>query len=151
MSSEENTFEGGLESLGEVKDSIDAHQAVGRWWAKAILRPSFDNGEEDMVNIIASLEAARTSAAGRSEVEEKIGGFAEALAHISRQRKLDSIAVSYDPGSVLQEAATLAGMPVNGVSTFPWISSTDIREGKVLAHMGCGQPVEQIWPPQERA
>ena len=143
----EKVYSGGIDQLDSVENSTDAHQAVGRWWAHAILKSSFDNGEADSANQMAQIMAVASSIKSLDGIESKIGGFAEALADLSREHELDFIRVDYNPGQILVKAAALAEMPINDMFTFPWKSGTSITDGIVSAQLGYNQGYVQIWPP----
>lgn len=154
---DEKKFEGGLETLQSVDEAKDAHEAVGQWWARAILSAKFDNGsngggseEDDRAFEFGKALATAASVAGRSDVEARIGGFAEALAYISREQDLRRIGVDYHPDATLREAADRSGMPYNELMTFPWKSSTCVQYGTVTASLGYQATHEQIWPPVDQ-
>lgn len=144
---DQKKFEGGIDKLGTIEAASDAHEAVGLWWAKAILRSEFDNGADDPVNISTRSLVRDFAAEQRSEKEAAIGGFAEALAHLSRERDLDYVHVDYHPDGVLMDAAELAEMPADGMMTFPWKTATSIKDGVVIAYDGYRGAPQQIWPP----
>ena len=149
LEQEPESFTGGVLELGTVETSRDAHEAVGRWWARAILRAGFDNGATDGPNLFARKLAREGAAEGRSDIELSVAGFAKALAHLSRTNDLVYVRVDYHPDPVLMEAAELAEMPASDMFTFPWKTSTVIRNDIVIAHDGYNGPGQQIWPPVE--
>ncbi len=147
MSADNEKFTGGIDTLGTVEEATDGYQAVGRWWAKAILQSEFNNGGDNQASLMAEMMATIISVNGRSRIEERIGGFAEALAHLTREGQINRVHVDYHPDRILMEAAALADMPVSDMTTFPWKSHTCIKSDTVVASMGYGQPATQVWPP----
>ncbi len=147
MQDNHEMFTGGLEELGSVEEAVDKHQAVGRWWAKAILNALVNNEFNDSANSMVQKLTAESLLAARSEVEYHIAGFAKALEHVSRQNNLVDISTDYDPSIPLCQAVDLADMPVRRLITFPWMTRTFIEGDIVKASMGYGAEPVQIWPP----
>ena len=147
-----SVYEGGIEALSTIGVATDAHEAVGSWWAHAIISPNFDNGGTNQSNAMARSWTEMGRLMLQKNIEQAIGGFAIALGDLSRQRELDIIEVDYLPDPVLREAARLAGMPVYDdpyidMVIYPWKSMTRISDDVVYAHSGVSQPMGQVWPP----
>lgn len=144
-------FEGGPEELKPVGEAKDAHEAFGLWWARAILDIHTDNGEDRIEGAEDVQRLLATQALLNLEfIKPKIGGFAKALEYISREQSLSFIQSDYGPDEHLAEAAELADMSWDRLSTFPIKASTGInfeRGGAVMA-MLTGE-AQQVWPPEE--
>ncbi len=142
-------FEGGLEALDSINDAINPYDAVGRWWARAILSHTFNNSPPDQRMVEAAEHAQDNSVALRPEIERVIGGFAHAVAFLSKEDAVKDLKVDYHPDEILQAAAILAGMPDAYMRIFPWKSRTKIRDGVVFAKLGEGERLHQVWPPEK--
>jgi len=145
----DHEFEGEIARLASIDSAKDSHEAVGLWWAKAVLRGTFDNGATDDLNTELRNKVEFLAASGRTDKERAVIDFAQALARLSRERTLECIQVDYNPDEVLMDAAQDAGMPANELTTFPWKTVTVNRNGVVIACEGYNGQPQQIWPPIE--
>lgn len=142
-------FGNGVEGLGDIAASTDAHQAVGRWWAHALLAGVFNNGSshEGFVEAGARSRAVLTTAL--NDIMPVIGTFADEVEAQSRVFKLNTVECDYYPDVTLDAAAENAGLPETGVSIFPWKSRTVINhDGSVSAKLGCDDRLTKVWPPE---
>ncbi len=143
-------FEIGREYIGDIGTSVNAHQAVGRWWAHAILQGIFDAGSESPGFADAGRQSANEVENVMDLILPRIGGFALELERLSSGLELAVIRCDFYPDTVLHEAAARAEMPRKPRHLFPWKSSTTIQEDGtgVLANLGWSNPAEIIWPPE---
>lgn len=145
-------FEGGREVLKPVGEAKDVYEAIGLWWAKAILEIHTDNGEDRLPNAELIKTSLAVAAFRNLEfITPKIGGFAKALESVAREIgwKAEFIQSDYGPDEHLARAAELADMPWDRLTTFPIHGSTCITyQGmdQVLMARIEGDP-EQVWPP----
>jgi hypothetical protein len=159
--------------LKPIEEAADSHEAVGIWWAGAVLAAHFDSGptrggwirdEEDAElatrMIKAEAKLSQQAAARRPVIQEYMGKFASALAELSRESEARAdgsrvIHNDYDAEPILVAAAETAGIPTprrlgasGGYPTFPYKSMTQIEgDGTVIARLGATNQAVQVWPP----
>jgi hypothetical protein len=150
-------FSGGIETLKPLQEATDSHEAVGIWWARAVLSAHFELPGRNSSNLNDELRAIDHEARMRDAMvfarpllEEHIGGLAQAVAHLSRERNSSTIRVDYGADPLLIEAANTCSLdwPRN-VNIFPYKSATDNFGDRAVARLGDSGKVIQIWPPVE--
>lgn len=131
--------------------------AVARWWGNVIVNPNFDNGADDMGNIMAQGIATMGHEQIRDDIERHVGAFVHILEGAIDDALQDNpyfgrnLSTDYHPDRILADAAAASGMSERGIDmfVFPWKSSTYIEaDGTVAARMGYGKAAKQIWPPE---
>ncbi len=150
-------FKGGLELLKPLDEACDSHEAIGLWWAGVILsarfkapgRESPDPIRRALAIILEEQKKSDLLETQHLEVMSKIGGFATAVAHLSRTNELIVIGADYTPDATLTEAAQLADLGVLVEhNLFPYKSATLNHGSHVVGREGERSPVQQIWPPE---
>lgn len=140
-----------LSYLEPPAQATDAYEAISRWWAQAVLNPTFE-GEGIDGNSIGPRFAAQRAEAHWMERSFEVGDFSLRLELLSRERGLTYIATGYEPlpvdGDVLVEVARSVDMRTEKLDAFPWYCHTRIdHEGNVWGAHGEDVKESLIWQP----
>lgn len=119
---------------------------AAKWWAKAITRPKFDNGDKSRTGDIASMLAMLRSSHD-PVTKDQADAFEQALteAICAEIAKYGScyLNVDYHPDRILWEAAKEAG--ITSDSCFPWKTGMHISKDYVSVSAGYAAPNEKLW------
>ncbi|MEI7674131.1 MAG: hypothetical protein WCI60_00130 [bacterium] len=135
--------------IDPFEEAPDNYEAAGRWWARQLLNPKFDNGGKDKTNLMSMQISTLLASSKRTEIEPKIRDFSKALSELLIKRGVLMVSVDYHPDQILADAAKTAGIEVDDISTFPWKTEMIIYDESVLVSEGPGAEFVQIWPPVE--
>jgi len=133
-----------IDPFGEAPNN---YEAAGRWWARQLLDPKFDNGGKDKTNLMSIQLSTLLASSKRAEIEPRARDFSKALSEILRKKGTLMVSVDYHPDQILADAAKTAGIEVDDISTFPWKTEMIIYEESVLVSEGPGAEFVQVWPP----
>jgi len=133
--------------IDPVEEAPDNYEAAGRWWARQLLNPKFDNGGKDKTNLMSMQLSTLLASSKRAEIEPRVRDFSKALSEILRKKGTLMVSVDYHPDQILADAAKTAGIEVDDISTFPWKTEMIIYEESVLVSEGPGAEFVQVWPP----
>jgi phage repressor protein C with HTH and peptisase S24 domain len=133
-----------------VKDEMI--DTAAKWWSNKLSSPSFNNGANDPINLIASLLASSTSEAINVSPEQT-QAFEENLKKRIEENTDDTsfgytIRTDYQPEGVLAQVAHETGIPDG---KFPWKTymRLDFIENTVEVAEGYGAQRVQIYPKLE--
>ncbi len=106
-----------------VKNAPSAGAAAGAWWSAVLSDPKFDNGADDLSNLMAQTMAKMMSN-DNTQQGSALEAFARELGEyvdkqLSRGRDRISLGVDYHPDLALSECADRAGVTV-GMLQWPW-------------------------------
>ena len=120
--------------------------AAAEWWANAIYRPKFDNGDKSQTGDIATMLATMLNAKA-PVTKEGAEAFKLALTELLMEEmegcNYYSINVDYHPDPILFEAARIAKLP--NTNCFPWKTQMHVEKNKVTVSAGYGTPCKVIW------
>ncbi len=139
----------------ELKSNVGSPEAnaipeyatvAAKWWAKAIMRPKFDNGDKgrtgDMTSMLAMLLSSHNPV-----TNDQADAFEQALteAICAEVAKYGScyLDVDYHPDRILYEAAQKAG--ITSDSCFPWKTTMRVSKDYVSVSAGYAAPHEKLW------
>ncbi len=151
-------FETGADGVRKLDEAVDIHDAVGLWWAHALLSGRFDirygpeTQEASRLRINHEREWAIAADQRLPFLRSHAGAFAGVVRQISEETDEHLLAVhECEPGLALQRALYSESLPTIFKSALlPWASYTYRLEdgsGRALAKLGASGQQMRIWPP----
>lgn len=125
--------------MSDTKLTKEQIECAANWWADAVTRPKFDNGDSGIAGALATILAMQSSKpvddSGRAKF---VAALSAQLMHMNEHDTLD---VDYAPCRELSDAMTLAGVDRHNA---PWKTIMWFSNGGVQVRHGYGAPEVEL-------
>ena len=125
--------------------STEQIETAVNWWADAIKRPKFDNGDNSDAGGMAMMLA---TLAHKAPSAEQIETFKKALAdEMASNERIEKFGLNsdYGPDGNLAEAMQQAGINPD-ISSVPWKTNMHFSDGEVTVSCGYGADYVKLYP-----
>lgn len=141
-------------------DELPEVIAAAEWWANILREPAKDESGDPFADVLKNVEARRRPALLEATIEAFTEYLRQAIAATIEPEHwrydnpnwgsgMRGIHNDYQPDRVLQAAAGKAGID-DIYFRMPWKTDMWINPGEVKVARGHGNPIEQIYPPQDK-
>lgn len=120
--------------------STEQISIAANWWADAVCKPKFDNGDTGPTGGITFCLATLAS---KPVPDESKVAFVASLSKVLAEKKPLSLSVDYDPCPILKQAMQDACIPL---SNAPWKTNMYLNRGGVSVIHGYGAQKEALLP-----